>query len=387
MSRPLVSVYDPEIVDAVVGTVTLPAVFTAPIRSDVVHYVHTLVAKNSRQAYAVAYNAGKQSPAISWGTGRAVSRIPRVPGGGTARSGQGAFGNMCRGGRMFSPTKIWRKWHRKVSVNQRRYAIASALAATAVPSLVLARGHKIENVPELPLVLSDSLNSVNKTKEAKAILERIGASTDADKSRDSKKIRCGAGKSRNRRYVQRKGPLVIYDASEGLDKAFRNISGVDLAIVDNLSLLDLAPGGHLGRFIIWTKGAFEKLDSLFGTYDEAAQFKSGFNLPRSFMSNADLARIINSDEIQSIVKPANKTNVVLPKKSNPLRNKAVKLSLNPYHAIVRDREEKLKSLSKEARATNLKAKRVALKKRSLEFRARRKASYAAAVAENEVSFS
>ena len=65
-----------------------------------------------------------------------------------------------------------------------------------------------------------------------------------------------------------------------------------MTLVDNLSLLDLAPGGHLGRFIIWTKGAFEKLDSLFGTYDESAKFKSGFNLPRSIMTNADLARIM-----------------------------------------------------------------------------------------------
>ena len=40
------------------------------------------------------------------GTGRAVARIPRVGGGGTHRSGQAAFGNMCRGGRMFAPTKV-----------------------------------------------------------------------------------------------------------------------------------------------------------------------------------------------------------------------------------------------------------------------------------------
>ena len=60
MSRPLVSVYDPEVADAVVGSVTLPAVFTAPIRSDVVHYVHTLMAKNARQAYAVSNEAGHQ---------------------------------------------------------------------------------------------------------------------------------------------------------------------------------------------------------------------------------------------------------------------------------------------------------------------------------------
>ena len=28
----------------------------------------------------------------------------------------------------------------------------------------------------------------------------------------------------------------------------------------------LAPGGHVGRFIIWTKGAFDKLDDIFGTW-------------------------------------------------------------------------------------------------------------------------
>mmetsp|Transcript_23880 Transcript_23880/g.21722 ORF Transcript_23880/g.21722 Transcript_23880/m.21722 type:complete len:384 (+) Transcript_23880:61-1212(+) len=383
MSRPLVSVYDPEITDAVVATVTLPAVFTAPIRSDVVHYVHTLMAKNKRQPYAVTAEAGMNTPAISWGTGRAVSRIPRVPGGGTSRSGQGAFGNMCRGGRMFSPTKIWRRWHRKINTNQRRYAVASALAATAIPALVTARGHRIENVPEIPLVLSDSLNSVSKTKDAIAILERVGAIDDVIKAKESKKIRRGVGKSRNRRYVQRRGPLIIYDASEGLDKAFRNISGVDLAVVDNLSLLELAPGGHLGRFVIWTKGAFEKLDSLFGTYEESAKFKSGFNLPRSIVANPDIARIINSDEVQSVLRPALKSVLTLPVKSNPLRNKAAKLALNPYHAVVKARED-----ANKADKTNRALKKSKdLKERSEKFKARRLAFYESAIAEGEVSFS
>lgn len=49
---------------------------------------------------------GHQTSAESWGTGRAVARIPRVRGGGTHRCGQGAFGNMCRGGHMFAPTKV-----------------------------------------------------------------------------------------------------------------------------------------------------------------------------------------------------------------------------------------------------------------------------------------
>jgi large subunit ribosomal protein L4e len=66
---------------------------------------------------------------------------------------------------MFAPNKIWRKWHKKISVSQRRYAVSSALAASALPSLVMARGHKVDNVPEFPLVLADSLNRVTRTKD------------------------------------------------------------------------------------------------------------------------------------------------------------------------------------------------------------------------------
>ena len=143
-SRPLVAIQS--IDEGSSEQANLPAVFTAPIRPDIVRQVHTGLAKNKRQPYAVKFEAGMQSSAESWGTGRAVSRIPRVPGGGTHRAGQGAFGNMCRGGRMFSPTKVWRRWHRKININQKRYAVVSALAASALPSLVMARGHKIEKV-------------------------------------------------------------------------------------------------------------------------------------------------------------------------------------------------------------------------------------------------
>lgn len=287
---------------------------------------------------------------------------------------------------MFGPTKIWRRWHRKISVNQRRYAVSSALAASALPSLVMARGHRIESVPELPLVVSDDLNRVNRTKDAKAILARLGAWTDVQKAKDSHHLRAGAGKARNRRYTQRRGPLVVYDISEGLDKAFRNLPGVELSQVDNLNLLDLAPGGHLGRFVIWTKGAFDKLDSLFGTYEESARFKSGFTLPRSFMTNADLTRLINSDEIQSVLKPAVRSVRVLPKKANPLRNKQAKIALNPYHAEVHAREEKRNNASegekKAIAAQRLKAK----KARSEKFAARRQAAYEAAVKEGDIAF-
>jgi len=387
MSRPVVSVFDPESSGAVVGTVSLPAVFTAPIRSDVVQDVHTLMAKNARQAYAVSLRAGMQTPAQSWGTGRAVARIPRVPGGGTSRSGQGAFGNMCRGGRMFAPNKIWRKWHKKISVNQRRYAVSSALAASALPALVMARGHRVDSVPEFPLVLADSLNRVTKTKDAISILQKCGAYADVEKAKDSKKVHRGVGKMRNRRYTQRRGPMIVYDVSEGLDKAFRNLPGVELTLVDNLSLLDLAPGGHLGRFVIWTKGAFEKLDSIFGTYEESAKFKTGFNLPRSFMSNADLTRIINSDEVQSVLRPATTgPTLSIPTHRNPLKHSAVRIALNPYHAVVKKREETINGRSVAEKTKANKAAKKASAARSKKFAAGRKTFIAAASAEGDIKF-
>jgi len=141
MARPLVTVYS-GLDGKAVDHIKYAAVFSAPVRIDVVHHVHRDIAKNRRQAYGVSAAAGHQTSAESWGTGRAVARIPRVPGGGTHRAGQGAFGNMCRGGRMFGPTKTYRRWHRKVNKNQRRYAIVSALAASSSTALVLARGHR-----------------------------------------------------------------------------------------------------------------------------------------------------------------------------------------------------------------------------------------------------
>jgi len=356
-ARPTVSVFDINQPSAAVESTPLPAVLTAPIRADVVHYVHQLMMKNKRQPYAVNKLSGMQTPAESWGTGRAVARIPRVPGGGTSRSGQGAFGNMCRGGRMFGATKIWRRWHRKISVNQRRYAVASALSASAIVPLVQARGHKIDEVPELPLVLSDSLSAVNKTKQAKAVLERFGAFADVQRCVDSKKVRRGVGKSRNRRYVVRRGPLVIYDSASGLERGFRNIPGVEITSVDNLNLLDLAPGGHLGRFCIWTKAAFQKLDTLFGSYGQPSSAKNGFSLPFSMMSNPDLARIINSDEIQSVVRPAVKSARSLPVKRNPLKNPDVMAGLNPYSVVSRERALAKSKLNKEKHSDVIKARR------------------------------
>jgi len=359
-ARPLVGVYSTA--QKADEHVRLPAVFSAPIRSDIVQEVHMNLNKNKRQPYAVSRYAGHQSSAESWGTGRAVSRIPRVPGGGTHRSGQGAFGNMCRGGRMFAPTRVWRRWHRRVNVNQRRTAAAAALAASSLPSLVMARGHRVDRVPEVPLVVSTkTLQAINKTSKAVALLKALNAYDDIDRVVASQKIRVGSGKARNRRYVQRTGPLVVYHEKGPFLKALRNIPGIDLVNVAKLSVLDLAPGGHLGRFIIYTKDAFQALDTQFGTYKTPSSVKKGFQLPKPLLTNADLGRIINSEEVQSHLREKSAKHRVI-RKRNPYKNFQFLVKLNPYAKTLKRqrlvaalRAQKTKESASDAKRKGVKA--------------------------------
>lgn len=304
----------------------MPSVFRAPMRSDILNFVHDNLRKNSRQPYAVSAKAGHQTSAESWGTGRAVARIPRVRGGGTHRSGQGAFGNMCRGGHMYAPTKVWRRWHRHVNVQQRRYAMCSAIAATGVPALVMARGHRVDRIPELPLVVSADVEKIKKTKEAVKILKKLKAWSDIQKVYQSKRYRAGQGKLRNRRRIMKRGPIVVYKKDEGLTRAFRNIPGITLLNVKHLNILKLAPGGHMGRFTIWTEGAFRALDKIYGTWKKGSTVKSGFHLPSSKMSNTDLNRILTCRSIRNILRPRRMNNLRKRKcvKKNPLKNMQVR---------------------------------------------------------------
>merc|ERR1712235_4933 len=336
-ARPVVSVYGSD--GKPTGqNINLPAVFKAPIRPDVVNQVHTGLNKNNRQPYAVADNAGEQTSAESWGTGRAVSRIPRVRGGGTSRSGAAAFGNMCRGGRMFNPNKTWRRWFRKVNVTQRRYATVSAIAATALPALAMAKGHQISRVPEFPLVVDDSVQGMKKTKEAVGALRHLEAWEDVERVKSSRRMRAGRGKMRNRRFVQKRGPLIIYDQDDGITLAFRNIPGVTLLPVDKLNLLKLAPGGHVGRFCIWTASAFGKLDHVY-----SSENKKGFSMPRPIMANADLQRILQADEIKAALKPRRSATKRVTVKKNPLKNIKTMLKLNPYAAVQKRAAQKASS--------------------------------------------
>jgi large subunit ribosomal protein L4e len=193
-------------------------------------------------------------------------------------------------------------------------------------------------------------------------LKQLGAYADVEKVKASRNVRSGKGKMRNRRYVQRRGPLVVYSEDNGVTRAFRNIPGVELCSVDRLGLLTLAPGGHVGRFIIWTKSAFEKLDSIFGSSAAKSSSKKGWKPPAHIMTQTDLSRVINSNEIQSAVRApkAGKTRAHAPLKRNPLKNKSAMERLNPYAKVAREMQARAQEERSKAKAAKSSAARSAV---------------------------
>ena len=132
----------------------------------------------------------------------------------------------------------------------------------------------------------------------------------------------------------------MYGNDEGIVKAFRNLPGLDLCHVDRLNLLQLAPGGHVGRFIIWTESAVAKLDSIYGTGECGSSSKKRYAMPKNIISNSDVNRIINSDEVQSVIRPVAERKMYVPRKKNALKNKDVMLKLNPYAKIQKSTKDK-----------------------------------------------
>uniref|UniRef100_A0A2K6PEI9 Large ribosomal subunit protein uL4 C-terminal domain-containing protein n=1 Tax=Rhinopithecus roxellana TaxID=61622 RepID=A0A2K6PEI9_RHIRO len=233
---------------------------------------------------------------------------------------------MCYGGRMF---------HHRVNTTQKRYAICSILAASALLALVISKGHCIEEVPELPLVVEDKVGGYKKIKEAVLLLKKRKAWNDIKKDYASQQMRVGKGKMRNHHRIQHRGPCIIHNEDNGIIKAFRNIPGITLLNVSKLNILKLAPGGHVECFCIWTGSAFWKLDELYGICRKAASPKSNYNLPIHKMINTDLSKILKSPEIQRALQaPCEEIHRRVLKK-NPLKNVRIMLKLNPYAKTIR----------------------------------------------------
>jgi len=242
-----------------IGKVDLPSVFGTPLRPDVIKRAVLAIQSTRIQPQGRDPMAGKRTTAESQGTGGGHARIPRMKGG----AGRGAFAPGTVKGRAGHPPTSEKKIIKKIPKKEKRLALLSAIGATASRELVASRGHSIEDVRQIPLIVTDDFESLTKTKEVEETLIHLGVLSDIYRVKESRKIRAGKGKRRGRRTKQAVGPLIVVAENKGIMEAARNILGVDAVAVNNLNVEMLAPGTHPGRLTIWTNSAIEKLNGLY----------------------------------------------------------------------------------------------------------------------------
>jgi len=255
-----------------IGKKELPIQFSESIRTDLIKRAVVTIEANKRQPYGADPMAGKRASAElsrrrrkyrgSYGIG--ISRVPRkiLSRRGTRMNWVGAFAPGTVKGRRAHPPKSEKIWSLKLNIKERRKAIRSALSATVIKELVIKRGHDIPD--NYPFILDTKIESIEKTKDVKNALEKIGLTKELARVSE-KKVRAGRGTMRGRKYKRTNGPLLVVSDKCKLIGAGANIPGLDIVKVNKLNALTLAPGTNMGRLTIFTEAALNKLgtDKLF----------------------------------------------------------------------------------------------------------------------------
>jgi large subunit ribosomal protein L4e len=242
------------------GKIALPSVFSTPVRPDVIKRAVLAIQSNRIQPQGRDPMAGKRTSAESRGTGSGIARIPRIKGG----SGRAGFAPSTVGGRQPHPPKVEKKIVKNIPKKEARLALTSAIAATAQKEVVAKRGHKVEKVVQIPLIVDNAIENLTRSKDVEAAFASLGIDADITRVRESRNIRAGKGKSRGRRIKQAVGPLLVVVDGVNLVAAASNLPGVQVTTVANLNTEMLAPGTHPGRLTVWSNGAIEQLKTIYG---------------------------------------------------------------------------------------------------------------------------
>lgn len=242
----------------VTDEIELPEIFEEAYRPDVIKRA-VISSQTARiQPWGANPMAGKRTTAESFGSGRGVAMVPRVKG-----SSKAGFVPQAIGGRKAHPPRVNTIYHEKINKKERVLAIRSAIAATADKDLVAERGHKVEDLEQVPFIVDDELETIKTAKETREIFKDLGIMDDILRAKKGRKIKSGKGKLRGRKYRTPKGPLVVVGNDRGIKLGARNHAGVEVVEVENINAELLAPGTHAGRLTIYTKSAIEKLADLF----------------------------------------------------------------------------------------------------------------------------
>lgn len=241
-----------------IGRIRTPNIFLVPVRKDLVKRAYLSAFTARIQPQGRDPRAGKRTSAESLGVGYGLARIPREKG-----RRRGRFVTFTVGGRSAHAPTTEKRIHEEINATEKIHAILSGIAATAQPSIVKSRGHRLDKVPQIPMIVVDEFAELKRTSEVRRALEKLGLWEDVVRAQEGTRIRAGKGKMRGRRYYTPKSILIVTHKPDNIYKAARNLPGVDITTPENLNILHLAPGMTPGRLTLYTRSAIKALNERF----------------------------------------------------------------------------------------------------------------------------
>lgn len=241
------------------STITLPAVFETPYRPEVIQKVYNNLNSYTFQRQGRYPAAGQMVSAESRNTGLGIARIARARGEGFPRAGQAAGVASVRHGRLAHPPVSWKNIYKKVNKKEKLLALCSAIAATTKSELIKRRGHKIKDEIQLPIVVSNEIESVVKSKDLEKILLKLGLEEDLKRTfiRRNKSFHKNSFNRRSALSV-----LILVGNDEKIGRLSNSLPGITVKSVKSVSVLDLAPGSKPVRLTIFSENAIKELSNL-----------------------------------------------------------------------------------------------------------------------------
>jgi large subunit ribosomal protein L4e len=241
------------------NTITLPPVFETPYRPEVIQKVYNHLNSYTFQRQGRYPAAGQMVSAESRNTGLGIARIARARGEGFPRAGQAAGVASVRHGRLAHPPVSWKNIYKKINKKEKLLALCSAIAATTNGELIKRRGHKIKDTLQLPIVVSNEIESVVKSKDLEKILLKLGLEDDLKRTfiRRNKSLHKNSTNRRSALSV-----LILVGDDIKIGKLGNSLPGITVKSVKSVSVLDLAPGSKPVRLTIFSENAMKELNNL-----------------------------------------------------------------------------------------------------------------------------
>jgi large subunit ribosomal protein L4e len=253
-----------------VKEIELPKRFEAEVDKGLLKRAVLAIQSNARHPQGTMPRAGRENtakyrgkrslPTNERGINVGRARLPRL----NNRRGrlQGRVAGIPRavGGPRAHPPKAEANKKQKINKKEKKAALNAGIAATADLKLVGKR-HVLDKSLKLPLVVENSFEGIEKTKELSKALAALKVLDDVKNAKEKTRRRAGKGKKRGRKKKQKISILLVTGKTAPVFKAARNLPGVEVCVARNLNAELLAPGCEPGRLALWSESAIDEIDS------------------------------------------------------------------------------------------------------------------------------